>query len=260
MEQAGGPPPLGELGELAGCTARQVQRDFSAIGVSPTAYGRAVRTGTARAALQRSPSVLDALHDAGYGSVRAFYQEAGQRLGMTPSQYAAGGAGLPLIWAITPSAIGLVIAVASPVGLCAVRIGNSSPDLVREITAEFAAGRLQQDADAMADVLRALRALALGDQAAALPIDVRGTAFQARVWDALREIPRGQTRTYAQVAESMDAPSSVRAVARACAQNPVALAIPCHRVIRTDAGLAGYRWGLAVKEQLLRLEAAQGPR
>lgn len=209
-------------------------------------------------ALQRGSSVLDALHDAGYGSVRAFYQEVGRRLGMTPSQYAASGPDLPLLWGITPSAIGLVIAVASPDGLCAVRIGHSEADLLREVTEEFAAARLRQDEDALADVLRALRALALGEQAAALPIDVRGTAFQARVWSALREIPRGQTRTYTQVAESIDAPSSVRAVARACARNPVALAVPCHRVIRSDASLAGYRWGLEVKEQLLRMEAAQG--
>ena len=258
MEQAGGPMPVEELGKLAGCTARQVQRDFAAIGISPTAYGRAVRTEAARMALQRSTSVLDALHDAGYGSVRAFYQEAGRRLGMTPSQYAASGPDLPLLWSITPSAIGLVIAVASPDGLCAVRIGHSEANLLREVSEEFSAARLRQDEDAMADVMRALRALALGEQAAALPIDVRGTAFQARVWSALREIPRGQTRTYAQLAESIDAPSSVRAVARACARNPVALAVPCHRVIRSDASLAGYRWGLEVKEQLLRMEAAQG--
>lgn len=245
---------LAELGRIAGCSARQVQRDFAHIGVTPSAYGRAVRTSRARSALRQFDSVLDALHDAGYGSVRAFYEEAGRRLGMTPSQYAAGGIDLPLIWAVTPSAVGHVIAVASPDGLCAVRMGNSRPELVHEVTEEFKASQLREDPAAMVDVLHALRALALGEQTAALPINVRATAFQARVWSALREIPHGQTRTYTQVAETIEAPSSVRAVASACAHNRVALAIPCHRVIRSDGGLAGYRWGLEVKEHLLDAE------
>jgi AraC family transcriptional regulator of adaptative response/methylated-DNA-[protein]-cysteine methyltransferase len=250
---------LAELARIADCSARQVQRDFAHIGVTPSAYGRAVRTGRARAALRQSDSVIDALHGTGYGSVRGFYEEAGRRLGMTPSQYAAGGVDLPLIWAVTPSAVGLVIAVASPDGLCAVRIGASRSELVHEVTEEFNASRLREDPAAMVDVLRALRALALGERAADLPINVRGTAFQARVWSALREIPPGQTRTYAQVADAIDAPSSVRAVASACAQNRVALAIPCHRVIRSDGSLAGYRWGLEVKEQLLEAERSTAP-
>jgi len=254
MEQAGGPIPLAELGRIAGSSARQVQRDFTMVGVSPAAYGRAVRTQEARRALRDGGSVLDALHDAGYGSVRAFYEETGRRLGMTPSQYAAAGAHLPLVWGTTPTAIGQVIAVASSVGLCAVRIGSTEADLVQQVTEEFTAATLIRDQAAMTDVLRALRALALGDQAPYLPIDVRGTAFQARVWNALRDIPAGRTRTYTEVAEQIGAPTSVRAVAAACARNPIALAIPCHRVIRTDGSLAGYRWGLQVKEQLLRAE------
>jgi len=256
MERAGGPLSLADLATAAACSSRQVQRDFAIIGVGPADYGRAVRTEAARASLQRSASVLDAINDAGYGSVRAFYQEAGRRLGMTPSQYAAAGADLPLIWATTPTAIGIVIAVASPVGLAAVRIGASRPALIQEIAVEFEAARLHEDASAMADVLCALRALALGDRSADLPIDVRGTAFQARVWDALRRIPPGQTRTYTEVANEISAPTSVRAVAAACARNPVALAIPCHRVLRADGGLAGYRWGLQVKEHLLAAERA----
>lgn len=260
MERAGGPLPIDDLGKIAGCGGRQVQRDFAAIGVSPSDYGRVIRTEIARVALQRSDSVLDALNDAGYGSVRAFYEEAGRRLGMTPSQYASGGAAIPLIWAITPSAIGQIIAVASPSGLCAVRIGSRRADLVQEVSVEFGAARLHEDAEAMSDVLRALRALALGELSCDLPIDVRGTAFQARVWRALREIPAGQTKTYAQVAEAISAPTAVRAVAAACAGNRVALVVPCHRVIRTDGSLAGYRWGLEVKEQLLDAERAASTR
>jgi len=225
MEQAGGPIPLAELGRIAGSSARQVQRDFTMVGVSPAAYGRAVRTQEARRALRDGGSVLDALHDAGYGSVRAFYEETGRRLGMTPSQYAAAGAHLPLVWGTTPTAIGQVIAVASPAGLCAVRIGSTEADLVQQVTEEFTAAVLIRDQAAMTDVLR-----------------------------ALRDIPAGRTRTYTEVAEQIGAPTSVRAVAAACARNPIALAIPCHRVIRTDGSLAGYRWGLQVKEQLLRAE------
>lgn len=254
MEHAGGPLPSARLGYLAGCSARQVQRDFTLIGITPLAYGRAVRTQAARRALRQSDSILDAVYDAGYGSVRAFYEEAGRRLGMTPSEYAASGVDVPLIWGTTPTALGQVIAVASPAGLCAVRIGTTRKDLIQEVVLEFAAARITEDADAMVDVLRALRALALGDQAADLPIDVQGTAFQARVWEALRQIPPGQTRTYTQVADSIDAPSSIRAVASACARNRIALVVPCHRVIRSDGDLAGYRWGLEVKQQILDAE------
>lgn len=259
MEDAGGPLPLAELGAMANCSPRQVQRDFSLIGVTPMAYGRAVRTQVARGRLQAADSVSSALHDAGYGSVRAFYEEAGRRLGMAPSAYASHGSGMPLIWAITPSALGLVIAVASPAGLCAVRIGTERSALVDEIRMEFKASALREDADAMHDVLIALRALALGGTAPELPIDVRGTAFQARVWQALRTIPSGQTRNYAQLADSIGSASSVRAVASACASNRVALVVPCHRVIRSDGSLAGYRWGLAVKAQLLEAERTAGP-
>lgn len=260
MNAAGGPLTLAELADIAHCTGRQVQRDFAAVGVTPAAYGRAVRTDAARAKLRTSTSVTSALFDAGYGSVRAFYEEAGRRLGMSPSEYAAGAPDVPLLWATTPSAVGEVIAVASPRGLCAVRIGSQRPALVDEIQREFPAAALLEDPAAMADVLKALRALAVGASANSLPLDVRGTAFQASVWQALRTIPQGQTRTYTEIAAQIGHPSSVRAVAAACARNRVALVVPCHRVIRSDGGLAGYAWGLEVKQQLLDAEqsAARG--
>jgi len=200
--------------------------------------------------------VTEALNEAGYGSIRAFYDEAGRRLGMTPAQYAAGAPGMPLLWATTPSAVGVVIAVASPTGLCAARIGVDRDALVDEITTEFPAARLIEDPDAMVDVLSALRALALGHSTDPLPVDVQGTAFQARVWQAIRAIPDGQTRTYTEIAHEIGHPRSIRAVAAACAANPVALAIPCHRVIRADGSLAGYAWGIEVKSQLLAAEQA----
>lgn len=256
MDVQGGPVALSRLAEEAACTPRQLQRDFAEVlGISPRQYGQAVRTDRSRASLRSTDSVLDAVFDAGYGSVRAFYEEAARRLGMTPTQYMAGAPGLPLLWSATVTTIGDVVAVATPRGLAAVRIGTES-SVVEELREEFAHATLVRDDDAMADVMTALVALASGTRAVDLPIDVQGTAFQARVWAALREIPAGQTRTYTQVAESIGSPSSVRAVARACATNKVALAIPCHRVVRADGDLAGYRWGLAVKASLLESESA----
>lgn len=254
MERAGGPLPLADLAGLVHCTPRQVQRDFREIGITPAGYGKAVRTEAAKSSLRSRTSVSDAIYDAGYGSVRAFYEEAGKRLGMTPSEYASGKTRQTLIWATTPSAVGVIMAVASPRGLCAVRIGSDRHLLVDEVQDEFGSSHLVQDEDAMRDVLRALRALAFGGRSPDLPLDVQGTAFQARVWQALRLIPRGQTRTYTEVAASIGSPSSVRAVASACAHNPVALTVPCHRVIRSDGTLAGYAWGLEVKAQLLEAE------
>ncbi len=259
MESAGGPVSLADLARLVGCAPRQIQRDFQTIGTSPAAYGRALRAAAVRGELRRSAKVSNALYDAGYGSVRAFYEQAGRQLGMPPATYAAGAPGVSLLWAVTPSAVGLIIAVASQEGLCAARIGLDRQALVAEVAREFPLATLREDEMALRDVLVALRALALGDAAPALPVDVRGTAFQARVWQALRQIPQGETRSYSEVAATVGKPRAVRAVASACANNPVALAIPCHRVIRSDGGLAGYAWGLEVKQALLEVERSQAP-
>lgn len=256
MTAAGGPLPVADLAVLVHVTTRQLQRDFAdVLGISPRQFGQAVRTDRTRSALRTADSVLDAAFASGYGSVRAFYEEAARRLGMTPSDYLAGAPEQVLLWSITPTAVGDVIAVATPRGLAAVRIG-AADDLVREIEVEFPQATLERDDAAMADVMTALRVLASGGEAPELPVDVHGTAFQARVWSALREIPSGQTRTYTEVADAIGSPTSVRAVARACATNKVALAIPCHRVVRSDGDLAGYRWGLAVKQSLLASESA----
>lgn len=256
MTSAGGPLPLADLAAAQGCSPRQLQRDFvDVLGVTPRQFGQAVRTDRTRAALRTSPSVLDAAFAAGYGSVRGFYEEAARRLGMTPSAYVAGAPEQVLLWSVASTPVGDILAVASPRGLASVRIGEAAA-LEREMRDEFGRATLQRDDAAMADVMAALGALARGERAPDLPVDVHGTAFQARVWDALREIPSGQTRTYTQVAQAIGRPSSVRAVARACATNPVALAVPCHRVVRSDGSLAGYRWGLAVKQSLLAAESA----
>jgi AraC family transcriptional regulator of adaptative response/methylated-DNA-[protein]-cysteine methyltransferase len=256
MSKAGGPVAVDQLAARTHCSARQLQRDFAdVLGVTPRQFGQSVRTNRARHLLRSSDTVLDAAFAAGYGSVRGFYEEAAQRLGMPPSDYSAGAPRQVLLWSVASTDVGDVIAVATPVGLAAVRIG-SAPDLEAGIRAEFPNATLERDDAAMVDVMNALRAICAGNSAPELPIDVHGTAFQARVWKALREIPAGQTRTYTQVAEAIGSPTSVRAVARACATNPVALAVPCHRVIRSDGSLAGYRWGLEVKESLLALEGA----
>lgn len=254
MVAVGGPVAVGDLADLIPCSTRQLQRDFhDVLGVSPRQFGQAVRSERARQVLRESPTISDAVVQTGYGSVRAFYEEAARRLGMTPTDYSAGAPRQELLWSAAPTAVGDVVAVATPRGLASVRIGGGDPRT--QVEAEFPHAALRRDDVAMADVMRALVALAHGDVAPNLPVDVQGTAFQARVWAALREIPVGQTRTYTDVAESIGQPSAVRAVARACATNRVALAVPCHRVIRENGELAGYRWGLEVKAALLAAEA-----
>jgi AraC family transcriptional regulator of adaptative response/methylated-DNA-[protein]-cysteine methyltransferase len=256
MTEAGGPVAVAALASACHVTVRQLQRDFAdVLGITPRQFGQAVRTDRTRVALRSADSVLDAAFAAGYGSVRGFYEEAARRLGMTPSDYVAGAPEQVLLWSVTSTPVGDVIAVATPRGLAAVRIGEER-DLIAQIEAEFPHARLERDDAAMVDVMVALRALTTGASAPDLPVDVHGTAFQARVWSALQDIPAGETRTYTQVAAAIGSPTSVRAVARACATNKVALAIPCHRVLRTDGDLAGYRWGLAVKESLLASESA----
>jgi AraC family transcriptional regulator of adaptative response/methylated-DNA-[protein]-cysteine methyltransferase len=223
------------------------------LGVSPRQFGQAVRSERARQVLRESPTISDAVVQTGYGSVRAIYEVAARRRGITPTHYSAGAPRQELLWSAAPTAVGDVVAVATPRGLASVRIGGGDPRT--QVEAEFPHAALRRDDVAMADVMLALVALAHGDVAPNLPVDVQGTAFQARVWAALREIPVGQTRTYTDVAESIGQPSAVRAVARACATNRVALAVPCHRVIRENGELAGYRWGLEVKAALLAAEA-----
>jgi AraC family transcriptional regulator of adaptative response/methylated-DNA-[protein]-cysteine methyltransferase len=173
---------------------------------------------------------------------------------MTPSAYAAGGVNRELLWAITPSAVGHILAVASADGLCAVRIGMDVNELILGMQEEFAQAHLRRDDTAMSDVMAALRHIAIGIPAPDIPADVSGTAFQARVWAALRNIPAGETRSYQEVAAGIGNPRGMRAVAQACAANPIALVVPCHRVIRSSGELGGYYWGLVVKQTLLNAE------
>ena len=256
MVAAGGPLPRPDLERVTGLAGRRLGRTFDrVVGVSPRGFGDAVRTGTARALLREHGQVQQAVYGSGFGSVRAFYETAAATLGMTPSAYAAGAGGQQLLWGSTASPVGQVLAVASARGLCAVRLGPELPELLAEVRAEFPAAHLQPAPEVLDDVLRALAELASGGRTTdELPVDLRGTAFQARVWEALRLIPPGQTRSYGQVAEAVGAPAAVRAVAGACAANRVALVVPCHRVVRSDGSPGGYRWGLEVKQALLAQE------
>lgn len=261
MVRAGGPLPSDELARLAAVSERTLRRAFTElVGVGPRAFGQAVRTGTARELLRAGNPVTDALLEAGFGSVRAFYETAAETMGMTPSSYAAGAPGERLMWTAVATPVGTVLGVASPRGLCAVRIGPELDPLLEQVRAEFPRAGLVRDDEALADVARALAALAVGHPAPQLPLDLRGTAFQARVWQALTRIPAGETRTYSQVAAQIGEPTAVRAVAGACARNRLALVVPCHRVVRTDGGLGGYRWGLTVKQSLLDAEQGAGAR
>lgn len=261
MHAAGGPMPLAELAELANCSTRQLQRDFDdVLGVSPRQYGTSVRAMNTRHTLRSSSSVTDAIYDAGYGSVRAFYEKASARLGMTPSDFVAGAPQHLLLWSSCDSAVGPLTCVAGPRGICFLtHPGAGAEGDEQRIREEFPHAILERDDKAMRDVMRALRLIAEGKQAPDLPIDVSGTAFQARVWAALREIPYGQTRTYADIAEEIGEPAAIRAVGSACGANRVPLTIPCHRVIRTDGTLGGFGWGLEVKEELLSREGSLQP-
>ena len=260
MRRAGGPVPLQALAAAAGTSVRQLQRSFTAaLGVGPRAYGEALRVEAARGTLTGSGTVADAAFGAGYGSMRGFYDGAGPRLGVAPARFAAGGDGEELLWTAVDHPIGTLVVVVSRRGVVAARIDGPESDgtaRLAEVAAELPRATLTRDDDALADVAAHLRALASGLPAGdEVPLDVRGTAFQAAVWAALRTIPAGETRTYAQVAASIDRPSAVRAVASACAANPAALVTPCHRVIRGDGGLGGFRWGLEVKRALLEAES-----
>jgi AraC family transcriptional regulator, regulatory protein of adaptative response / methylated-DNA-[protein]-cysteine methyltransferase len=208
--------------------------------------------------LRKGDDVTTALYDAGFGSPSRLYEKTGQHLGMTPGTYRRGGAGIAIQYAIVLSPLGRLLVAATERGLCSVRFGENAAELERELREEFSAAEIRRDDAALQPFLQPLAASLRGESVTMdLPLDVRATAFQKRVWDALREIPAGETRSYSDVARVIGDPKAVRAVATACASNPVALAVPCHRVVRSDGELAGYRWGIERKRKLLEQEQRQ---
>lgn len=253
------PPSLQELAQLAQMSRFHVHRVFQAVtGVTPKAYATALRAERVRAELGRANSVTQAIYGAGYNSSGRFYHASQQLLGMAPSTYRGGGAQVTIRFAIGECSLGAILVAASARGLCAILMGDDPDTLVRDLQDRFPKAELiGGDAEFeqwMAQVVGFVEMPRLGLN---LPLDVRGTAFQQRVWQALREIPVGQTASYAEIAQRIGAPQAVRAVAGACAANALAVAIPCHRVVRTDGSLSGYRWGVERKRALLAREAAQ---
>jgi AraC family transcriptional regulator of adaptative response/methylated-DNA-[protein]-cysteine methyltransferase len=251
-------PSLTELGALVGFSPFHVQRLFKrATGLTPRQYAAARRAGRLKQHLKAGATVTRALYDAGYGSSRALYASAHEELGMTPASYRDGGAGERIAYAVVDSPLGRMLVAATTRGVCALRFGEDDA-LLGELAAEFPRAELRADAAAIGPhVARALAYLAGDGERLELPLDVHASAFQQRVWAALRAIPPGETRPYAAIASAIGAPSGARAVARACATNPVALVVPCHRVVRANGDLSGYRWGVERKRALLRQEAAR---
>ena len=258
IEAAETPPPLADLARAAGLSPYHFHRLFKAVtGVTPKAYADAHRARRVREELPRAGTVTEALYDAGFNASSRFYEAADGMLGMTPRAWRAGGAGAQIRFAIGQCSLGAILTAQSEKGVCAILLGDDPDALLRDLQDRFPTARLiGGDVDYeqwMAKVVGLIEAPALGLD---LPLDVRGTAFQQRVWRALQAIPAGSTASYLDIARQIGAPRAVRAVAQACAANSLAVAIPCHRVVRQDGGLSGYRWGVERKRALLRREGA----
>jgi AraC family transcriptional regulator of adaptative response/methylated-DNA-[protein]-cysteine methyltransferase len=224
--------------------------------VTPKAYAAARRAQRVRDELPKHGTVTEAIYDAGFNSNGRFYAKSAEVLGMSPTTFRAGGAGESIRFAVGESSLGSILVAATAKGICAITLGNDPEPLLQDLQDRFPNARLEGgDSEFEQIVSRVVGFVETPALGLKLPLDVRGTAFQQRVWQALREIPAGATVSYAQVAQRVGSPGSVRAVAQACASNTIALAIPCHRVIRNDGGLSGYRWGVERKRALLEREA-----
>src|SRR5690606_17699959 len=244
----------------AGLSPFHFHRIFKATtGVTPREYAEAHRAGRVRAELARARSVTEAIYDAGFNSNSRFYERADRVLGMKPASFRDGGAGTSIRFAVGQCSLGAILVAQSERGVCAILLGDDAERLVHDLQDRFPKARMLGGDGAfeavVAMVVGMVEQPALGLN---LPLDVRGTAFQQRVWQALQQVPPGETVTYSAIAERIGAPRAVRAVARACAANPLAVAIPCHRVVRRDGDLSGYRWGIDRKRMLLDREAVAG--
>lgn len=250
------PLTLETLSTQFGLSPHHLQRTFKAVmGVTPQAYLDNCRMHHVRTALGKGSDIHESLYDAGYGSSSRLYERATKHLGMTPGQYQRKGKGMQLTYTVAPCFLGHMLVAATPRGLSAVRLGDSPEALETELRAEFSLAVLERDDAALrAWVEEILRRVDGQRPHLDLPLDVQATAFQRQVWQALQEIPHGETRSYMQVAQAIGRPSAVRAVASACASNQVALLIPCHRVVRSGGELSGYRWGVERKAGLLEYE------
>jgi AraC family transcriptional regulator of adaptative response/methylated-DNA-[protein]-cysteine methyltransferase len=258
IETAEEVPTLDALAEAARMSRFHFHRTFKTItGVTPKAYAAAHRAQRLRKELSRSGTVTQAIYGAGFNSNGRFYATSSEVLGMTPTTFRSGGSGASIRFAVGECSLGSILVAATEKGVCAILLGDEPGPLVRDLEDRFPKARLiggDKDFEHLvAKVVGFVEAPALGLD---LPLDVRGTAFQQRVWQALREIPSGSTASYTDIAERIGAPKAVRAVAHACASNAIAVAIPCHRVLRNDGAVSGYRWGVERKRLLLDREAA----
>lgn len=261
IEQAETPPSLNALALQANMSPFHFHRVFKAVtGLTPKGYASAHRSRKVREGLKGERTVTDALYDAGFNSNSRFYESANQLLGMTPGDYKAGGTNNAILFAVGQCSLGAILVAQSARGVCAILLGDDPDQLVRDLQDQFPKAELvgadQRFEQLVAQVVGLIEAPAVGLD---LPLDLRGTAFQERVWQALRDIPPGNTASYAQIAERIGAPKSFRAVAQACGANSLAVAIPCHRVVRSNGELSGYRWGVERKQQLLAREKALKP-
>jgi AraC family transcriptional regulator, regulatory protein of adaptative response / methylated-DNA-[protein]-cysteine methyltransferase len=251
---------LRHLAERTALSASYLQRTFrQAMGITPRQYAEALRVARLKSELRKGKDVTTALYEVSYGSASRLYEKSNAQLGMTPATYRRGGRGMNISYTIAECALGRVLVAATERGISAVYLGDRDSELIAALRKEYPEAEIQSSSGERSKWVREIvRHLAGSNPRLDLPTDVVATAFQRRVWEALRAIPMGETRTYSQVARSIGQPSAIRAVGHACATNPVSIVVPCHRVVRTDGTLGGYRWGLGRKKLLLEREKAAG--
>lgn len=251
------PITLGALSRALGMSPFYLQRTFkAATGITPRAYTDSRRLNSLKEGLREGHSVTRSLYDAGYGSSSRLYERAASQLGMTPARSGKQGSGITIRYALAGTPIGTMLLAATEKGVCAIRFGDAAGTLEQDLRREFPKAEMIRSDRELGPQVQALRESMGTGSRLALPLDIQATAFQRRVWEALRAIPRGETKSYGKIAAEIGHPKAARAVARACATNPVAVAIPCHRVVREDGTAGGYRWGANRKKKLLALEGA----
>lgn len=249
-------PSLAALAGSVGVSSSHLQRTFkTAVGISPREYAQSHRVNKFKKSIKNGDCVTTAMYDAGFNSSSRLYEKAVEEFGMTPATYARGGAGAAIIYTIVECALGRLLVAATERGICAVSLGDADEELEESLLMEFSNAEISRDDFGLKNYVEEILAHLDGNAAPpGLPLDVRATAFQRRVWQELRRIPSGETRSYKEIAEKIGNAKSVRAVARACATNPVAILTPCHRVVGANGALSGYRWGIERKKRLLDKE------
>ena len=257
QQHADRPITLARLAEHVRTSPFHLQRTFTRIvGISPRAYQEALRAGRFRKELRDGVAVVGAIYDAGYGSSSRVYEKRPTGRGMTPATYRRGGKGMDISYAIVPSPLGRLLVAGTTRGVCSVKLGDRDSALEADLREEYPAASIAQSQSSLSRWVAPILSHLSGRRPHLdLPVDVQATAFQWKVWRYLQSIPYGETRAYSQVARDIGKPAAVRAVARACATNPVCLVVPCHRVVQKDGGLGGYRWGVDRKRRLLKRES-----